>query len=452
MSEKYIIAIEPGSSKIKGALGVVDATGTLVVKGIEEERLVDAIEYGRVRNVGAASMAIRNLLNRLEGLLPNRRIKGVHVALGGRSMGMVQKSVSRRLPEDAVVSIEDLRSLAHEAYGTILPERDVVATTVREIRIDGHRVNKAVGTFGRQIDAVFNLVNLRSLMKRNLAHVMENVLHLKPYSYIVRQLAESALVLKDRQRELGCMLVDFGAETTTVSIYKDNVLVYLATLPMGSRNITKDIMSLNYLEDTAERMKCNSGNAQPVVSADNEAQASSVNTLVAARAGEIIDNIINQLKIAGQKPAQLPEGIILVGGGSKLLNFAKRLEEESGLRVYQGMPAGGVKIADSRISPDENIDILSVLEFAARNSEDCTEEIVQTVIDDNPAVEEDPVPEPEPEDNTSKEAPTKGKTKTPGVKTVGGVLRRLKGIKTKMAELMEETDADDDDDTLKDDD
>lgn len=451
MSEKYIIAIEPGSSKIRGALGVVDSTGTLVVKGIEEERLVDAIEYGRVRNVNAASAAIRSILNRLESLLPNRRIAGVHIALGGRSMSLVQKSVSRRLPEDSVVALDDLGSLAHEAYGTILPERDVVATTMREVRIDGRRVSKPVGTFGRQIDAVFNLVNLRNQIKRNLSHVVENQLHLKPYSYIVRQLAEAAMVLKERQRELGCMLVDFGAETTTVSIYKENVMVYLATLPMGSRNITRDIMSMNYLEDTAERMKCNSGDAQPVVYGDNEASISAdMNNLVAARAGEIIDNIIYQLKIADVKPEQLAEGIILVGGGSKLLNFAKRLEEESGMRVYQGMPARGVKIADSRISPDENIDILSVLEFAARNSEDCTEEIVQTVIDDDPVEipESKHEPKREPKKN-SKEKPDKGMPAR-GVKTVGGVLKKFGKLKDKVAELMEEPDQNDDD-VLKDD-
>ena len=461
MSEKYIIAIEPGSSKIKGALGVVDSTGTLTVKGIEEERLVDAVEYGRVRNVGAASVAVRNILNRMEALLPGRRITGVHVALGGRSMGLMQKTVSRRLPEDTVVTVEHLKSMAHEAYDTVLPERDIVATTIREVRVDGRTVHKAVGTFGRQIDVVFNLVNLRNQMKRNLSHVLENQLHLKTRSYPVRQLAEAALVLKEHQRELGCMLVDFGAETTTVSIYKDNVLLYLATLPLGSRNITRDIMTLSHLEDTAEKMKCNSGDAQPTPAQEGDMPAyTEMNNLVAARAGEIIANIVNQLKIAGVTPEQLPEGIVLVGGGAKLRGFAQRLEEESGLRVYQGMPVYGVKIADSRIRPDENIDILSVLEFAARTSDDCTEEIVQTFITD-PMDEPDPEPTPEPNPKpyprpTPKSRPAdepkipakSGNGKKGGIKTVGGNF--LSGIKRRMEQLMEEKDIEDDD--LRDDD
>ncbi len=461
MSEKYIIAIEPSSSKIRGALGVVDASGTLTVKSIVEERLVDAIEYGRVRNVGAASVAIRNILNQLEDMLPNRRITGVHVALGGRSMGLVPKAITRRLPQDAVVTLDNLRDMAHEAYETILPERDVVTTTVREVRVDGRPVSKAVGTFGRQIDAVFNLINLRNHFKRNLSQVIETQLHLKARSYIVRQLAQAAMVLKDRQRELGCMLVDFGAETTTVSIYKDSVLVYLASLPMGSRNITKDIMSLNYLEKMAEKMKCNGADALMAVTEDGEIPADAqLNNLVAARVGEIIANIINQVSLAGLTPEQLPEGIVLVGGGSRLRGFAQRLEEESGMRVYQGMPVYGVKIADSHIRPDENIDILSVLEFAARNSEDCTEEIVQTFINDpvvEPEPEQEPEPEPAPEPRPEKVKTQKRsneKKKRPGISTVGSgkFFGKLNNLKNTVARFMEEQDIDDNDDDLKDDD
>ncbi len=35
MDDKHIIAIEIGSSKIKGAIGSVDASGTVTVKAVE---------------------------------------------------------------------------------------------------------------------------------------------------------------------------------------------------------------------------------------------------------------------------------------------------------------------------------------------------------------------------------------------------------------------------------
>ena len=41
MEQKYIVAIEIGSSKIKGAIGSIDETGTLTVLAVEEEKVLD---------------------------------------------------------------------------------------------------------------------------------------------------------------------------------------------------------------------------------------------------------------------------------------------------------------------------------------------------------------------------------------------------------------------------
>ena len=50
----------------------------------------------------------------------------------------------------------------------------------------------------------------------------------------------------------GCALVDFGADTTTISVYKNNILRYLSVLPLGGNTITRDITSLQMEEQDAE--------------------------------------------------------------------------------------------------------------------------------------------------------------------------------------------------------
>ncbi len=62
MEEKYIVALEIGSSKIKGAIGIVDPQGTLSVKAVEEEKLYDGVRYGCIRNVVETAGAIRNVI------------------------------------------------------------------------------------------------------------------------------------------------------------------------------------------------------------------------------------------------------------------------------------------------------------------------------------------------------------------------------------------------------
>ena len=72
MEEKYIVALEIGSSKIKGAIGTVDSAGALSVKAVEEEKLADVVRYGCIRNVVETANAIRTVIGRLEQREPGR--------------------------------------------------------------------------------------------------------------------------------------------------------------------------------------------------------------------------------------------------------------------------------------------------------------------------------------------------------------------------------------------
>ena len=51
MDDKYIVAIEIGSSKIRGALASIDPRGVLNILAVQDERTVDSVRYGHVKNV-----------------------------------------------------------------------------------------------------------------------------------------------------------------------------------------------------------------------------------------------------------------------------------------------------------------------------------------------------------------------------------------------------------------
>jgi len=59
------------------------------------------------------------------------------------------------------------------------------------------------------------------------------------------------------------MFIDFGADTTTVSVYKNNILRHLAVIPLGGSNITKDICSQQIEEEDAEELKKNTAMLMP---------------------------------------------------------------------------------------------------------------------------------------------------------------------------------------------
>lgn len=373
MEEKNIIALEIGSSKIKAAHGVVDGYGALTVKAIEEEKLTDCVRYGLILNVAEVVAAIRKVLDRLEARLDGRKVQGVYAAVGGRSLTYTVEPANRRLPSQTEISPEVIEELFAEVAGQPLVDHTIVDVTPREFRVDNVITQQPRGIFGQEISAKLNVISCRDQLIRNLTMAVNERLGLKLLDTVVRQLALGEMVLNLEECRLGCMLVDLGAETTTVSIYKGGVLRHLATLPMGSRNITRDITSMNMLEERAEELKITIGNALPNKenagqSINDDQNSAEVNKYVSARAGEIISNILEQVKEANYTTNALPNGIILAGNGAKLQNFAERLMEASSMKVRRALLAPTVRIAEAQSNPLDSLDVISILFKAAKEA------------------------------------------------------------------------------------
>lgn len=388
MEQKYIVAIEIGSSKIKGAVGTFDNSNTLTVLAVEEEKLTgdelgDSVRYGVIQNVDKVTGSLQRICRKLESS-PNvspRKIKGVYTSIGGRSLLASTCEVSRQYPDDIEITDAYFEQLKREARQSLTTtEKEVVDVVTRECTINNmsYKTNP-VGLLGRNIKATFNLITCRTPVKRNINRVINERLGLDIHGYIVRPLAEANLVLTDEEKRLGCMLVDFGAETVSAVIYKNGALVYAATLPIGSRNITRDLMTLNFTEERAEETKKVSGNADIQDQSQRRKNpdgldTTEINNYVAARAGEIVSNILEQITYAELKPADLPGGIVLVGGGAKLKGFSNLLVSQSNMKVRIGSPSGLIRISDGRIQPNDSVDVISILADAVKgNPAECME-------------------------------------------------------------------------------
>ena len=237
------------------------------------------------------------------------------------------------------------------------------------------------------------------------------------------------------------MLVDLGAETTTVSIYKNAALQYLVTLPLGSRNITRDITATNCIEEKAEEIKKTHGCAIAETASNKTTvdgiDTAEVNNYVQARASEIVANIIEQLNYAGYKASELPQGIIIVGGGAKLKGFNTLLETNSGMKVRSGAPVGMIRIVDPRIQSNDSVDVLALLMAARSNAVECLVKVQEPEPDEIPA--EGPISQPE----TVVEPVITDSKSRKGF---------LEGLKTRIVRAITDSAHDDDDDNFGDND
>lgn len=374
--QKYIAAIEIGSSAIKGAVGVHDsASDTVLVLATEQVPVAGCVRYGWINNVEEARACVEAVLASLEkapGVRP-RRIESVYVGLSGRSFGSSTREVALRLNEEQKITSETLAQLSRDARDSFFTDKEIIEVTPRQFVIDNGLISNPIGAYSSSISATYNIITCRPQLIRNLRRTFDDIQpSTRIAGLVVLPLAEAEMVLTKDERRRGCMLVDFGAETTSLAVFKDGALRYLSTLPMGSRNITTDLTSLEVTEEQAEEFKCLHGNAihEPNYSHSSHdldpLGSDTASQIVSARAGEIVANIIAQISYAGLRSADLQSGFILTGGGSRLRNFGHLLSEESGLKVRQGVPSQAVSMADGSTRQVSDTDILATLLAAAR--------------------------------------------------------------------------------------
>lgn len=407
---RSIVAIEIGSSKIKGAIGELDPSGALLIRGIEEvHQQPNFVSYGHVHNVREVANELKRVITALNGRLTSSTITGVYVAVGGRSLMSTPALLEERLPGVTEVTPEIVERLLGRAR-TTAPDRDLLDVQPVEYKIDGKaQGTNPIGILGNELSAHVNLVTIRSQIIRNLQMAVTDKLGLNINGFVVRPLAVSDLVMTDEERRLGAMLVDFGAETTTVAIYKKGSLQYLATIPLGSRHITRDLTALPYTEERAEEIKVTMGNAWPgKSSADegiSEVDTSEINNYVRMRAGEIAANIAAQIGFAGMTAKDLPCGVVLVGGGANLRGFVELLGSETALPVRRGTTPPSVRVVGAKLNPAQDLDIVAVMNsLAGETLRECVKENKpepqpELPLADNRTDQPQPVPTEEPEDD-----------------------------------------------------
>ena len=368
---QYIVALEIGSSKIVGAIAEKTSAGYLSVKYLQEEQHLNSVRYGIVQNVENIKSSVNRILKNLEGMIDGR-VTQVYLGVSGRSLHSIVSEVNRSVTSTEAITQELIDRIIHEATSTPIRNHDTVDIVPRAYFVDKVETPNPVGQFGSSIKIKVNLIVAKPALKLNLNRLMTFGIPVK--DYIVTPLAVADQILSESDRELGCMLVDMGAETTTVAIYKDKALIYLSTLPLGGRNLTRDVMSgLSVREVTAENVKKNINNPLDPNNVSNVViegvSAPEAANYISARTGEIIANINQQLVDASVSSKDI-QSIVLIGGCAHMSGLQQKLAETIKIKVRMGQNPPMLNILNPEINRMEYIEVFSLLAKASEMIEE----------------------------------------------------------------------------------
>lgn len=372
----YIISLEIGTSAVRAAAVTYDndatSTAPLTLVALAEQPLHGGVRYGRIQNIHDVTDAVEMALDALTSnpAVTPRRITGVYVGVGGRSLASITAEAHLALPDEDDITREIVERLENDAAAAVPDGREVMDVIPVQYTIDGVRARRPIGSVGNNIDGRYTIVTCDPVNIRNIERVVARQLHLDICGYIVRPLAVAAATLNADNTNPGCMLADIGAETITVSIFKKGVPVYVATIPMGSQNITRDLAAgLGIVEEKAEEIKIRLGNAMPEGMATGNEQIE-IDSIVQARANEIAANIAAHVEYAGMTPDDIPDGIVLTGRGARLRGLAQLLAMQTRMPVRMAQLPASLRIEDNTINAADYLDVIGVAMIARTFADD----------------------------------------------------------------------------------
>lgn len=326
-NDKVIVAIELGSSKISGVAGQRLFDGSLKVLAYASVPSTSCIRHGAVYNLDKTANAIAEVIGHLDSML-STHIDKVYVEYNAKSLKSAISKVERGFEEDTIISqeiIDDMfqqcGEIDYDGYVNLFQEsQEYVVDNKRGTEID------PMGVACRSLKG--NYLNI--LLKKQVADYIGQCFRTAQVQILdgyVGPMIQADAVLTDEDRHQGCALVDYGADTTTVSVYKNGLLRHLRVIPLGSALITRDLsVALNIELEQAEQLKCTYGLCNLIGSQDDDETVTVGNTkvslkhvgeIIEARNEEIIKNVSAQIAASGYKEV-LYSGIVLTGGGSQL--------------------------------------------------------------------------------------------------------------------------------------
>lgn len=369
MDLKTIVALEIGSSKIKGAVGKVNPDGSLTILAVEEVPSAHNVRYGRIQNIREVARLTGEVVRRLENSrqVQGRKVEGLAIALGGRSLSAVPAEAVLHFPQECEITEQQVLRLKQEAARDFASDtRTIEAVVPRKYYVNKAVVMRAVGSYGETLKGEFMLVTCGKETRQNLDRLNIESVPREEIHYALRPTAIADLVLTRDEKQVGVALIDVGAETTTVITYKGNTMMSLVTIPMGSHLITRDLsMGLGITEEAAENIKLGLTSLDPDDKSDPTPNIQEIKGYARARAGEIIANALNQINLSAT-PLNSISTIVLTGGGSQLADFAKLVGQQSKINVRMATVPETISFLTPGRNTPENIDIIALLQVATR--------------------------------------------------------------------------------------
>ena len=425
--DSFIAAIVLGSFQTTGIVGQKTADGSIKVLSFISTLSSEFISKGRVYNLEKMTHCLKNIKEHLEEKT-SCNIGKFYVSVNCMGIRSITNSVTLPFSSRETITSDVVRMVLEHNQETRSNDHLYLEAIPLEYRVGSMVTNEPVGMQSDNIRADFLNISCNSTVIETIETCFRRA------GITIAKLTVSAtdlanVIPTEQERNSGCIFVDMGSQTTTVAVYKSRLLRHLAVIPLGSDNITQDIVKVfNCDENRAEELKRTYGypdfqnleeSEESHITLEGGRKYSQKNLLeiIEARVEEIVQNVAEQAKRANIDLDKLVNGVIVTGGAAQLRNINKAFEQhfkDLNLRIVNTPPRLSVTADDSRFNQSGTYNVgLAIIETGEINcnggervtpqqpllfpeeyeeTQDTTPEVPETPAVETPEQQEEPKP------------------------------------------------------------
>jgi cell division protein FtsA len=364
MRPNLVAGLDIGSTKTCAVIAEVlpDGKGRPLVKilGLGQAR-TEGMRREVVTDIEGTTESVRKAMKEAE-LVAGATVDRVFTGVAGEhvhartSNGVVAVGGEEIAPGD-------VKRVHEVARAVVVPaDREVLHVLPQEYIVDHQKgIRDPVGMAGTRLEAEVYIITSSVAATQNLRKAVGRAGY-RIEATIHEPLATAQAVLTEDEKDGGVALVDLGASTTELAVFRDGKMRHLASIPWGGGTVTNDLakgLSVTYAE--AEKAKERHGVAfaqlvdpremvelpGPGPGAMRHVARELIAHIIEQRLDEILGLVAREIDHAGET-GRLGAGAVLTGGGAALVGGVDVAQHVFGMPVRAGVPGAGLAgLADS---------------------------------------------------------------------------------------------------------
>ena len=318
---KTAVGIDIGTYQVKVVISQ-HQEGTQMPKiigvGFSESK---GLRHGYIINQTDAIRSIRKAIRQAEKNA-RVRVEKAYISIGG--IGLTSKvsngSVVISRADNEITEI-DVEKAAKDSQENIekdfIQNRQIIHSIPIEYRVDNKAIlgSDPIGMKGVKLEVKMLYITSLSHHLQELIQTIQNS-GIEIADVMAAPLAGGLVTLSKTEKIAGCILANIGSETVSIVVYENDIPFSLEVFPMGANDITNDIaLGLKVSIEEAEKIKIDRDQGHT----PSEIPKKKLDDIIESRMSDIFELIDAHLKKI-DKSGLLPAGIVITGGGAKMID------------------------------------------------------------------------------------------------------------------------------------